>query len=360
MRDIKVALIGMGAIAETTHLVYLKQHKNVTVSAIVDLDIDRVKKIAEKNNIKHYFSTIDEMLNNINVDAVVICTPNYTHIPIAKKAAEHGIHVFIEKPIGTVLEEVEEYLKLAKEKNVITMVGMTHRFRRDVSILKEYADRNTFGTIYYIKATLCRRRDTPKGWFTNKELAGGGAMMDTGVHVLDLAWWLMGKPKVTSITGKTISGLGNYQTKHVSSWESQDKNLNSNHIFDVEDFGAAWIRFENGAVLSLEIAWAMNGEQDEGITIEVLGDKGGATLTPLSIYQEEEDTLVQSNPLFEKNDPFGDEINHFIHCVQTNSIPLIDGEQGYEVLKMLQGIYDSSEKQEEISFENLRGNKIYA
>ncbi|MFC4025075.1 Gfo/Idh/MocA family protein [Oceanobacillus longus] len=352
MEKINVALIGVGAIAESTHLVYLQQHKNVTVSAIVDLDIERVKKVAEKNKIKHCFTTIDEMLNTITLDAVIICTPNGTHIPIAKKAAEHGIHVFIEKPIGTDLEEVKEYLKVSKAKNVMTMVGMTHRFRRDVSIVKEYADRNTFGNIYYAKAKLCRRRDTPKGWFTNKDLSGGGAMMDTGVHVLDLAWWLMGQPKVASITGKTISGLGNYQTKYVSSWESQNKRLNGNHIFDVEDFGAAWIRFDNGAVLSLEIAWAMNGEQDEGISIELLGDKGGATLTPLAIYKEEEGTLVKSNPLFETNDAFENEINHFIHCVQTKSTPLIDGDQGYEVLKMLQGIYESSEKQEEIKFKN--------
>ncbi|OZU88335.1 oxidoreductase [Virgibacillus indicus] len=349
MRNINVALVGAGAIAET-HLVNLSSSSQVKITSIVDIDLERAKQISANNNIKHYFTDINEMTSNVKVDAVIICTPNQTHIPIAKIAADQGIHVFMEKPIGTNLKEVQEYLKLAETKNVITMIGMTHRFRSDAAILKEYADRNAFGNIYYAKAKLFRRRGTPKGWFTNKALSGGGAMMDIGVHVLDLAWWLLGKPKVDSITGHTLTGLGKYDTKQVSSWESKNKRLNANDLFDVEDFGAAWIRFKNKTVLSLEVAWAMNGEQDDGISIEILGDKGGAALAPLTLFREEEGTLVKSNPLVEKNNPFQSEIDHFIECIQTGAPPSVDGEQGYQVLKMLQAIYQSSEEKREIHF----------
>ncbi len=175
--------------------------------------------------------------------------------------------------------------------------------------------------------------------------------MDIGVQVLDLAWWLMGRPEVQSITGKTVAALGNYETKYTSGWESSNKQLNKGNLFDVEDFGAAWIRFKNGVVLSLEIAWALNGEEDEGIEIELFGDRGGAALSPLSIFTEEDGLLGQHHPIFEKNEPFKDEIEHFIECVRTGSSPLIHGEEGYEVLKLLKGIYDSSRQDKEIRYE---------
>jgi predicted dehydrogenase len=345
---LNIGLIGIGSIAESSHIVHLKATGNVTLAAVADVDIDRARVISQRYDIPHCFQSAEEMLENSTLDAVMICTPNQTHIPIAVKAAKKGIHVFMEKPIGTDLKEVEDYLQLAKEKNVFTMVGMPHRFRRDAQILKGYVSKGTFGDVYYVKAKLFRRRGTPKGWFTNKSLAGGGALMDIGVHVLDLAWWLIGKPEARSITGKTITGLGNYETNYVSSWESSNKQLNSGRIFDVDDFGAAWIHFRNGAVLSLETAWAVNGEQDEGIHIEILGHKGGAVLSPLSIFTEKDGLLCKHQPIFEKNEPFKDEIDHFIHCIRTGSPPLIDGEDGYEVLKLLMGIYESSNLGKEI------------
>ncbi|MET3697574.1 predicted dehydrogenase [Bacillus oleivorans] len=350
MEHVKVALIGVGAIAESTHLVNLKEHPDVTIEAVVDVNLERAKELAAAHGISHYFSTIDELIAAVQVDAVIISTPNQTHMPIAKRAAKQGIHVLAEKPIGTDLDEVEEFLELARKNNVLTMVGMPHRFRRDVQILKEYAEQNTFGNVYYVKAKLFRSRGTPKGWFTNKALSGGGAMMDIGVHVLDLAWWLMGQPKVQAITGKTLLGLGDYQTKYVSSWESKNKSLNANWVFDVEDFGAAWIRFTNGTVLSLEISWALNGEQNESITIDMYGDKGGASLSPLAIYKEENGVLGKITPIFQENQIFKDEINHFVECIKWKAKPLITGEDGFEVLKMLNGIYESSEKQREVFF----------
>ncbi|MEG9295878.1 Gfo/Idh/MocA family oxidoreductase [Mangrovibacillus sp. Mu-81] len=348
---INIGLIGLGSIAETTHINYLKAADHATLAAVADVDAERAKAISLKYDIPQSFQSADEMLEKSVLDAVMICTPNQTHIPIAEKAAAKGIHVFMEKPIGTGLKEVEDYLRLAREKNVLTMVGMTHRFRNDVRILKEYATKGTFGDLYYVKAKLYRRRGTPKGWFTNKSLSGGGALLDIGVHVLDLAWWLIGRPEMHSITGKTIAGFGNYGTKYVSSWESNNKRLNSNHIFDVEDFGAAWIRFKNGIVLSMEIAWAVNAEQDEGIEIELLGNKGGAALSPLTIFTEEDGLLSRQQPIFEENEPFKDEIAHFIDCIREGSNPSSNGEDGYEVLKLLMGIYESSNLGKEIRFD---------
>jgi predicted dehydrogenase len=348
--EIKIGLIGIGSIAESSHIPNLKAASGVKLAAVADVDPVRARDISQKYGIPEFFKTAEEMFGKTQLDAVMICTPNATHIPIAMKAAEKRIHVFMEKPIGTDVKEVESYLRFAKEKNVMTMVGMPHRFRRDAQIVKKHASKGTFGNVYYVKARLFRRRGTPKGWFTNKALSGGGALMDIGVHVLNLAWWLIGRPKARSITGKTITGLGNYETNYVSSWESSNKQLNSGRIFDVDDFGAAWIRFENGTVLSLETSWALNGEQDEGIGIDILGDKGGASLMPLSIFTEDDGLFCKTQPVFEKNDPFKDEIEHFIECIRTGAPPLIDGADGCEVLKLLTGIYESSRLGKEIQY----------
>ncbi|WP_042146671.1 Gfo/Idh/MocA family protein [Paucisalibacillus sp. EB02] len=350
MKKVRVAIIGIGAIAESTHLRYLLENESTEVVGLVDMDVIRAEAVAKKNGISHWFRTIEALLENVEVDAVFICTPNSTHIPIAKKAAEKGVHVFIEKPIGIQIEEVEEYIELARAKKVKTMVGMTHRFRREASILKSYIEQGAFGELYYVKAKLFRGRGTPKGWFTNKELSGGGALMDIGVHVLDLSWWLMGCPKVYAISGKTIGALGNYQTKYTNSWASKNSKLNVNHVFDVDDFSAGWIRFRNGAVLNVDVAWAINGEQDEAISIELFGDQGGAKLNPLTIYREENGIVTKTEPHFAKNDVFQDEINHFIDCLLENKEPLIDAEQGLDVLKMLLALYKSSDEEREIVF----------
>ncbi|GGA79575.1 Gfo/Idh/MocA family protein [Ornithinibacillus halotolerans] len=348
MTRVKIAIIGIGAIAEATHLKFLLEHPDAEVTAVIDVQPGRAEEVAKQYGIPSYFNTIEELIANTHVDAVLICTPNVTHIPIAKIAAANGIAVFLEKPIGTSLQEVEEFLEIAKENNVLTMVGMTHRFRTDTEILKNYATKNTFGDIYYVKAKLFRRRGTPKGWFTNKALSGGGALMDIGVHVLDLAWWLMGQPEPMTVTGKVKTALGAYDTKHVSTWESKNKHINKNNVFDVDDFASAWIRFKNGAVLSIETTWAVNGEQDDGIQIDILGTEGGAKLHPLTIYKEEDGIFTEMTPSFQAKDPFPVEMDHFIQSIRNNETPSVTGYDGYGVLAMLQAIYESSEKNREI------------
>ncbi|USK92772.1 Gfo/Idh/MocA family protein [Rossellomorea marisflavi] len=352
MKDnITIGLIGLGAIAVSSHLVHLKEHPEATIAAVVDMDVERAKAIAERHGIPRFYGDMDAMIADGGIDAVMICTPNSSHIPLARKAAEKGIHVFVEKPIGTELAEVEGYLALAKENGALTMVGMTHRFRKDVKILKGMVEEQGLGDIHYMKAKLFRQRGTPKGWFTDLKHSGGGAMMDIGVHVLDLAWWIAGCPDVKSIAGKTLNVHGNYETKHVSSWQSANHRLNEQGVFNVEDFGAAWVQFKNGCTLSLEIAWAVDGEQDEGISLELYGTKGGASLSPLALFMERDGVLSKTLPVFKGEDPFKDEVGHFIQCVRTGEDPLIDGEAGMHILKMLKGIYESSRRGREIYFD---------
>lgn len=351
MTNIKIGIIGLGAISEKVHIDNLQQINSVTIAAVTDIDYNRAQQIATKHHIDYYFSDVSEMIDQVELDGVIISTPNTTHIPIAKLVAEKGIHVFMEKPIGINLTEVRDYLSFAMEKDILTMVGMPYRFRRDVQIAKKHVDDENLGNIYYAKVRLFRRRGTPTGWYTNKFHAGGGALMDIGVHMLDLAWYLLGEPEVQSISGHAVTGLNNYETKYTSTWESTNKQLNEERIFDVDDFSSAFIRFANGVVLSLEVAWAINGEEDSDINLELFGDQGGISLTPLTIYEENDGLLSENTPIFTETNPFFAEIKHFIECIREDRSPLVDGERGYTVLKMLQAIYDSSNAKREIKIE---------
>ncbi|RPF54281.1 Gfo/Idh/MocA family protein [Aquisalibacillus elongatus] len=348
--QIKLAIIGAGAIVEEAHLSHLLNRDDVIVKAIVDINLERCQYLSDTYQIPHYFETVDELIDQVDVDGVMICTPNSTHIPIAIQCAKHGIHIFLEKPIGVNLEEVEEYIEVAKAHHVHTMIGMTHRFRDDVATLKSYIDHGELGDIHYVKAKMFRRRGTPLGWFTNYSLAGGGALLDIGVHTLDLAWTLIGEPNVQSITGKALNTMGKYGVNQTPGWKSTNQTLNGTEVFDVDDFVTSWIRFDNGTVLSLEVAWASNGDEGSGMKIDLFGDRGGATLSPLTVYKEEFGTLVETKPVVQAKDPFKYELNHFIECLKNGEQPLVNEQHGYDILRMLVGIYESSKQNREIVF----------
>lgn len=345
MDKIKLGLIGLGTLTEKVHMKNLHKMTNVSIQAVVDANRDRAKSFSQKYEIEKFYTDAHECLSEVPLDGVLICTPNNSHIPLAKLAAKHRIHVFIEKPIGIYAEEVEEFLHIAEENNIKTMVGMPYRFRRDIKIAKNYIESGRLGDIYYAKVTYHRQRGTPQGWFTDKAFSGGGALMDIGVHMLDVTWFLLGEPAVHSISGHAVNGLGDYNTKYISSWKSADE---VEKVFNVDDFSSAWIRFKNDSVLSLETSWAVNGKSSDGLDIQLFGTKGGLSLSPLTIYEEEDQILMKKQPTFTEVDMFYKELAHFVTSIREEQNPIISGEQGYKILKMLQAIYESSEMKKEI------------
>lgn len=341
---VRIGLIGAGNIAQNAHIpAYLKQD-DVELVAVCDLKEERAKEVAEKYNMKFAVTDYVELVALDEIDAVSICTWNNAHAETAIAAARAGKHVLCEKPMAMNTNQAEDMLKAARENDIIFMMGFTNRFRSSSKIIKELAEAGKFGDIYYAKAAWRRRRGTPLGWFTDLSKAGGGPVIDIGVHVLDLTWYLMGKPKPVSVSASVHRKIGDYQTKGVSRWEALDTD---NLVFETEDSAAGFIRFDNGASLTFDVSWAINGK-GSGIISKIYGDKAGASLEPLEIYGEEEHYLVNSAPVINKEDNFYNEIRHFIDCVQEGKEPISPPEDGLEVQKMLNGIYQSAEEGKEI------------
>lgn len=351
MGKIKIGIIGTGSISEMHIQAYLK-NQNVEVYAICDLNEKCLKEIAEKYKIAKLFTDYNEMLKLKELDAVSVCTWNSAHAPCSIAALNAGKHVLCEKPMATNADEAKKMKEAADKNGKLLMIGFVRRYGNDCKILQDFIEQDFFGDIYYAKAIYLRRYGNPGGWFGNKKYSAGGPLIDLGVHVIDLVRYLAGKPKPVSVYGATFhklkdrDGIKDQKAYIASSAATMDK------ICNVEDLATAMIRFDNGMVLSVETSFSLNIKEDRG-EIELFGEKAGAKLNPdLEIYNTTNGymtniQLVKDTALcFE--DIFDNEINHFVDCICNGTKCISPAEDGIELMKILDAIYESAEKEHEV------------
>lgn len=340
---VRIGLIGAGNIAQNAHIpAYLKQ-SDVELVAVCDLNEGRAKGVAEKYGMKHVTTDYNELVVLKDVDAVSVCTWNNAHAGAAIAAAKAGKHILCEKPMSMNPEQSKAMMKAVKENNVTFMMGFVNRFRSDSKAIKDIQLAGKLGEIYYAKAAIMRRRGTPLGWFTDLSKSGGGPVIDIGVHIIDLTWYLMGKPKPISVSAATYSKIGDYQTKGVGRWVAFDTD---NLVFNTEDSASGFIRFENGASMSFDVSWAINGKDTQ--YSQIFGTQAGATLDPIGIYGEEEHYLTDTVPTTMQENSFENEIRHFIDCVKEGKQPIASVDDGLQIQKILNGIYTSAKAGKEI------------
>ncbi|MFC4386652.1 Gfo/Idh/MocA family protein [Gracilibacillus marinus] len=354
MSTIKVGVIGLGSISEMHIQGYLK-NPDAELIAVTDMNEERAKKKAETLGIKHYYTDYKAMLANKEIDAVSICTWNNTHAEIAIAALEAGKHVLIEKPLCKTVEEAVAIETCAKKyPNQLLQIGYVRRFGTNTQVLKRFIDNGELGEIYYSKASCLRVLGNPGGWFADQERSGGGPLIDIGVHVIDLCWYLMGKPKVKSVSGNTYNKLGNRSNiEYKSFYKAADYDADKN---TVEDLANAIIRFENGASLFVDVSFALHAKKEE-VRVSLHGDKGGAEIEPaLEIYTEKNNIMLSSTPqidhtTFDFESGFQNEVDHFIACAKGKEETIAPVEDGVEMMKILTGVYESSKQQAEIHFD---------
>ncbi|RED55469.1 Gfo/Idh/MocA family protein [Cohnella lupini] len=351
MKPIRIGVIGTGSISESHLNAYSRNPKSV-ITAICDVNEERARQVAKKYGADKTYSDYRELLADPDIDAVSICTWNNTHAPISIAALEAGKHVLVEKPLARTVEEALLIEKAVRASGKLLQVGFVRRYDPNVQMLRRFADNGEFGELYYAKASTIRRLGNPGGWFADIERSGGGPLIDIGVHVIDLCWYLMGRPKATTISANTYHKLGNRSNvKHLSFYKAADYDASKN---TVEDLANAIIRFENGASLMVDVSFSLHAKQDEG-SVKLYGDKGGFEIDPkISIVTEKYDTILNIQPQTDSEagftgDPaFVEEINHFIDCIVNGTKQISPVEDGVEIMKILCGIYESAAKGEEI------------
>jgi predicted dehydrogenase len=344
MAKIGVGVIGSGGIAQGAHLPgYAALKDEVEIVACCDLDEKVAKAAAERFGAKKVFKNYRDMLALKNIQAVSVCTPNFMHKTPTVAALKAGKHVLCEKPIAMNAIEGAEMCRTAQENGMKLMVGLNNRFRSDVQALKRQIDAENFGEIYYARAQALRRRGIP-GWgvFGDKEKQGGGPLVDIGVHALDLTWYLMGMPKPIAASGKTYTKFGTRDdvVGLMGQWDPK--------TFTVEDFAVGFIRFDNGATAIVESSFCANIGKDV-FTTALFGTSGGGQLNPIQIFTEENGTLFDVTPVhLPEVKTHHREIELFIEAIRNDTQVPVPGEQALEVMKMLDAIYESSERDREV------------
>lgn len=343
---VNIAIIGVGNIAET-HLLAYSKNKNVKVVAFCDINPDRLAYMGKKWGVEKCYTDLDTMFKEVpEIDAVSVCTWNAAHASCTVAALKAGKHVLCEKPMAMNATEASLMMQTAKEAGKLLMIGFVRRHGNDAKIVREFVDSDYFGELYYAKATYLRRNGNPGGWFGDKSLSGGGPLIDLGVHVIDLVRFIFGNPKPVSVYGATFTKL--HDRKHIKA----DKGYRSSgagreDVCNVEDLASAMIRFDNGAVLSIEAAFSLNLKKDEG-KIELFGTKGGAKLDPeLELYGEmngymTDMKLANVKTALSFDGLFENEIDHYIDCIEGRADCIAPAEDGVMLMKILDGIYESA------------------
>ncbi|MCL2814504.1 MAG: Gfo/Idh/MocA family oxidoreductase [Oscillospiraceae bacterium] len=208
MEKIKVGIIGTGGISHLHMAGYKKLSDKVEVTAVCDINEQRVKDYAKQYNVPGCYTDFDEMFKKEKLDAVSVCTWNSAHMPAAIAALNAGADVLCEKPMALDAAQAEMMEKAALDNNKMLMIGFVRRYGNDTAIVKDFIDNNFLGDVYYAKATYLRRNGCPGGWFGDKSYSGGGPLIDLGVHVIDLTRYLAGCPMPVSAYGAAFSNLG--------------------------------------------------------------------------------------------------------------------------------------------------------
>ena len=266
-KKLRVGIIGAGNISHCHMAGYQALGDAVEVIAACDIDEKKLDEYCKQYNIPNQYTDFHGMMAKEDLDAVSVCTWNSVHKDATIAALRGGANVICEKPMAMNTEEALEMLEVSKETGKLLQIGFVRRFGNDADALKEYIEADTFGDIYYAKATYLRRSGCPGGWFGDKTRLGGGPLIDLGVHVIDLVRYLAGSPKAVSAYGATFNNLGPNRAVGKKAWEI----AGNDDPCTVEDFTTALIRFDNNFTVSVEASFNLNVKQDVG-NIELFGN----------------------------------------------------------------------------------------
>jgi predicted dehydrogenase len=329
----KVAVIGLGGVAQLIHLPNLLKVSNVSISAVAEINKNRLNTIADKFNIKERYTDYKEMLAKTECDAVIIATPTSTHKDVAIDCLKAKKNVLVEKPLARSSDEAKFIFAAAKKYNKKLMVGMNLRFRPDAMLLRSLLTSGEIGDRFYVKCGWIRRQSSAQKWFTRKTDSGGGVIFDLGILLLDASLWLLGYPSVHSVSTQNF----NHNTK------------------DVEDTSMSFIKFKNSSVILLETSWSLVLDRDK-FYVNIYGTKGYATLNPLRVYRKKEEQSIDLTPsqpespltLFRKS--YLNELKAFIGAVRGLNPLFSSGEEALSRMKIIDAMYKSALLNKEIKF----------
>ncbi|MCU0405917.1 MAG: Gfo/Idh/MocA family oxidoreductase [Ignavibacteriaceae bacterium] len=331
MEKTRVAVIGLGSVAQLVHLPNLVKIKNAEITALAEINRSRLNFVADKYGIKKLYSDYKQLLTDTEIDAVIIATPTHLHKQMAIDCLNAGKDVLVEKPLARNSSEGIEIIECAKKNSRKLMVGMNLRYRPDSMLIRSLIDAGEIGNPFYFKCGWIRKQSSSEKWFNKREEAGGGVILDLGVNLIDLALWLADYPKVISVSTKN--------------YFHNSKNL--------EDTSISLIRCENSVTINIEASWSLAEEKDTFYT-NVYGTKGSIGANPFKLIKVLDDEQIDLGSTFVETPTeafkksYLNELKSFIGAIKGLNPVFSSGEEALQLLKIAESMYLSAEKDQEI------------
>ena len=332
MSKVKLAIVGLGGIAQVIHMPILSRMEDVEITAVCDSDLSKCKNIASRYNVGKYYKDIEKMLEeNPEVSAVIIAAQTNVHKDISIKCLQAEKDILIEKPIARNYKEAKEILDAAKLYKKKIMVAMNNRFRNDMMMQRTFTKAKELGDVFYIKAGWVKPQSSNQKWMLEKDKAGGGVFLDNGIAMLDIGMWLLGFPEVKSVSAMNYF----HNTK------------------SVEDSSIAMIKFKNNTTLTIEASWSLLRE-GELFYCNVYGKEGSSSINPFKIYKRMDGELYNITPkkivtpsnVFKKSYEY--ELKHFVGAVAGKHNIISNGDDALKVMEIVDAVYKSAKAGKEI------------
>jgi predicted dehydrogenase len=329
MKDVvNIGIVGCGAHAQIAHIPFFKKNHECNVLAICDTDIRKLDHIGSKYSIPCRYQDFQEMLENREVEALVITTPNYLHAPMAISAMKFNKHVLCETPMAVNTREAHEMLAVSKRSGKKLAVAMNNRFRPDVQTLKKFINEGELGDVYYLKSgwLIGTSEWILNPWRLEVLKSGGGAFLAMGSQILSVVTYFL--------EGKELSTI-------FASIHKKEPNA------EVEDTAMCIINYADGTIVTIEVSWSLHFKSDF-LYCNVFGRKGAALLNPLKIHKELHNELVNVTPAFAPKNfyrvSYELQTQFFIDAVRKNKLPPFCGEDGLLIARITDAFYESAQK----------------
>jgi predicted dehydrogenase len=350
MKKIKVAVIGCGTIGKGEHIPAYMANADCEIKYFCDIKPERAEEMVKQYGIGTAITDYREILKDPELEAVSVCTPNNVHKTISVDFLMAGKNVLCEKPAARTYSEALEMQEACHKSGKILNIGVVNRFNEGANRIKRMIDAGELGEVYHVYGSFRASRMIPGlgGDFTTKEVAGGGVLIDWGVHFLDLIMYCTGDPEPKTISGQAYCKLGENMKDYtfLDMWAGPP---NYEGVYDVDDFVTGMIRTK-GPTITINGAWAQNVFVDE-MYIDFLGDKAGIRLQygdDFKVYSAKDGALIETSPKFNNTNMFQTEIDAFLNSVRTGEKLPSHIDTVIITARIMQALYDSSESGKEI------------
>lgn len=347
-KTLKVGVIGVGGIAKT-HMPGWNASEHAEVVAGSDVVESMLQSWGATYGVKKLSTNAAEIINDPDIDIIDVCTPNMYHTELVVAALNAGKHVICEKPLAPTPAGIHQMIEARNRAGKLLMTAQHFRFQGSSQAMKREIDTGVLGDIYHARSWMLRRGWIPaRPGFVYKKNSGGGPCIDIGVHILDLTLWFMGNPKPVAVTGVAKTPLA----KHPGAFSQWGMAPVQSDI-DVEDFAAAFVRFDTGATLILEVSWLLHhNTEGEDMQMWLYGTEGGAHWPKGELlgtnYRTQQFTNSQLKLTADKMEPHALECVEFAKCVVEGRPSPVPAEQSLQVMTILDGIYRSQETGREV------------